>query len=783
MKRNLFLFGLVLIYLISFANAQWQTYDDFSSYTSHSNPNSSLWTFSSISGTCSNWVQTYDGQVRLSPDTSAGSNCSVIAKGTFNTNMSSGVSIKTYSSFWGSSGDYITLGSTQLLSREDMQKNATLTFNITRVNATSLNVSYENGTVIRTVDFSLVDTGALQYRYDYSLGNGLYAWNYVNYDQTPFAGTATNINVSLISPNNSQVLIDSGTNFTGNFNITGTNTFNYSWANATYYVWNSSNYVVNTTFVSLIGNNTNYTQFIDDFVLGDYYWNIRAYYFNNTYSNFTSAPKNYTFSLGATISNQLYNNLTYETSSELFSIDVNLLTGSQVALAKLVYNNTIYTISNIAQNGDMIKLTKIIDIPLNSNISNQTNTFYWQFVYNGGAVQTLPSNTQIVNSIQLINCNTTYSTQSLNFTFFDEKNQTYLDATSNPTSILLNFKYWLGEGSIKKLYTFQQLNSLNNSFRFCLYPNSTLYTDMDMQYYTASGYAERNYYLRNYSINNISNDILLYGILTTEATKFSTIVKSSSDAFTNAVVSISKYFVGLGTYKVIMIGLTDDKGQFSANLDLDQNYNFSVVREGVDYGSYQKQATCAVAPCEINIQLSSEIIDILDPWNNYIAQNVNYSLTYNDTSKIVTLVFLDKLGTAQYWRLYVHKSNLNNDTITSICDEKSYSVAGTLTCNVSAYGGDIKADVFISRSPEKLVTFINFLNENYSDVLGASGILASIIIILVVVLSGIRNPVNALILVPFAMVILKFIHFLPLSWTWIVGLSAFILIIAFKVKT
>jgi hypothetical protein len=38
-----------------------------------------------------------------------------------------------------------------------------------------------------------------------------------------------------------------------------------------------------------------------------------------------------------------------------------------------------------------------------------------------------------------------------------------------------------------------------------------------------------------------------------------------------------------------MVGLTDDKGKFTANIDLDQSYKFEIIKQGTNYGTFNKQ--------------------------------------------------------------------------------------------------------------------------------------------------------------------------------------------------
>ena len=589
--------------------------------------------------------------------------------------------------------------------------------------------------------------------------------------------------VTLESPQNESIFSGSEINFTiSGYNIS---TLFANWTNVTYNVWNSTS-LFNSTTVNFIDNETfNQTLLISDFPFGNYEWNAEACYTNVTGTYCIESENNNSFSVGATVSSSIFNNNTYETSSEIFEIVVELVEGSQLSLARLIYNGTNYTISNISSSNNTYTLTRIIDIPL-INSTYQSNSFYWSFIYNGGETQTLGSNSQNVSSIFLSQCNATYTTQSLSFIYFDELNQTLLNAMTYPTSLLLNFKYWLGSGDIKKTYTFQELSSSLNSFQFCISENETFYTDMDLQYYTATDYSERSYYFRNYTLNNVSNDITLYTLLKTEATKFSINIKQGVNVFPDTVVAVWKYFVGLGNYRVVMIGLTDDKGKFSANLDLDQSYNFTINKNNYDYGGFLKQATCLESPCEIDINIEELALSGFADLLEYFAQNIEItdeSLWNNRTSKMVSVDFMDKLGTASYWRLWVYMNNYNNDSVITICDEKEYASTGTLSCNYSAYSGDIVAKLYISRSPEKLVEFINFVNTNAPEIFGTSAILASIIILCIILFSGTVNPVIALVEIPFALVILKFIGFIPFDWSWIAGLTIFILWIAHKVNT
>lgn len=608
---------------------------------------------------------------------------------------------------------------------------------------------------------------------------GVYQINY-----TLATGSAS---ITLNNPANGSTLSTVGANFTAFLNISQPNVALYEWKNATVNVYDSNNTLFNSTFTTLSGNDTSLNIFIDSFSIGNYYWNVNGTYGNSSYTT-TAISNNNSFTVGATISAQNYSNYTYETARETFTVNVTLLEGSQLSLAKLVYNGTVYSVSDVTttilSNETNIMLVKSIDIPLNANnYSSVINDFYWQFTYNGGQVQNLTTQQQNVTFINLQLCNGTYTTKTLNFTIIDELTGNQLNSTLTPITLQSSFKYWIGEGTTYRNYSYQLINSTStNNFQYCILPNNTYYIDMDMQY-SALNYSDRTWAFRNYSISNSLRQVPLYILLSNEATKFQVNVKQGTEVFIGALVDVYKYFTGEGIYKKVMVGFTDDKGQFVGNLDLDQNYKFFPSKSNENYTEQIKQASCSATPCQIDINIGDVAVSSFADFYDYFAQNVDYNLTYNKSLSMVNLTFVDKLGTANYWRLFVYQSNYTSDSVVTICDEKSYSVSGSISCNYSNYTGDITAKVYISRSPEKLVEFITFVNENVSSILGTSGILASIIIILVIVFSGVRNPTVALVLLPFSLILLKFIGFLPLDWTSILGIAIFDIWIITRLKT
>ena len=469
---------------------------------------------------------------------------------------------------------------------------------------------------------------------------------------------------------------------------------------------------------------------------------------------------------------QTYNTISYESANEQFKINLTYDYNNYGLSGNIIYNNVSYTGLISGSNENKI-ITSNLTIP---NI-NGSIPFYWNITLTNlsGYNFYYSSNnyTQTVNKIYFEICNYTspINVTILNFTTIDESNSNLVNSWFKGTFYYAN-----------KNYSYQDLTQTSNNYSFCSNLNVNLSVSADIQY-GASGFLDRTYYLYNENLNNLTTLINLPLLNSSLGTPFYFNVRQGTNIVSEALVYIEKYYTGLGNYTTISIRKTDSDGKFQEYLELNQKYRFTIKKDGITLGTIEKQSICSASPCTIDLNVEENILNPFDPFYNYFAQNIVYTLDYDLNQSKIYLNFTDNTGTAQYWRLYVYQGNSSSDNLITICDLKYYSATGSLTCDFTGYYGDIGAKVYISRSPEKLVDFLNFVNSNASTILGESGILASIIILLVIIFTGTRNPAIAIMMIPFGFLILKFIGFLPLGWTWIVAIFIFCLWISAKLKT
>ncbi len=512
--------------------------------------------------------------------------------------------------------------------------------------------------------------------------------------------------------------------------------------------------------------------------------NIWKIFLNTTYG--TLASSSVTFNIiNWTENYQTFNSHTLESENETFILNVTLRSGAGLSDANLIYNGTSYPISDIETSGTSFVLTKSIDIPLNPTpFMNSNYSFYWNFIYSFGGSQTIENTTINYQNSSYINlqlCNATFTTEALNFTFRNELTGLEIYAHTNKTSIEAAFKYWLGSGGIYRNYSYANITSNGSQYQFCIHPyREILIADMDMDY-EAVDYAPRTYLFRSAPLDNVTNLIDLNLIVIGDTTKFFFEVRKGMLPFAEATVTISKYDAGEDVYTTVSIRETDVDGEFIEYMELDKKYRFSFVKDGVSYGYIDKVASCTESPCEVTLQIEEAVTHLWQGYYDVFATRISYTLEYNDTAKLVTYSFNDLTGLAQNFRLKVTKLSYNQ-TGSNICDQTLYTTTGTMTCNMTGQTGDFTAIGYVSRSPEKIVDILNFIISTIKDALGITGVLVSLFIIITIGLIGVWNPTVGVILVCFAVFMMKLLGFVAFGYTSVILIFILGGILAYQMK-
>jgi len=440
---------------------------------------------------------------------------------------------------------------------------------------------------------------------------------------------------------------------------------------------------------------------------------------------------------------QTYSTSTYETSNELFNINLTYDSSYYSGISgTLIYNGTSYTGTKIGT-GNTILFSKTLTIPSYAIGSN--TSFYWLINYqnlfnssDNGIIQTATIN-QSVNPILLYDCSSS-TNQTLNFTAYHEVNLTSLSLFY----FLGTFEYWLGSGTIRKNVSINDLNV--GSSALCINPsvNITYKTDAIIQY-ESTGYVKRNYYLYNISLTNISQAINLYLLGTADATAFIISVKDGSQLpITDAYIYIQRYYPGTGLFQTVAMAKTDGNGNTVAHFEVEtEDYKIIVMKNGVIiYSSPVQKVYCSATPCALPIQTSSAGISGWSHVGN-LTNLIYTGPTYDSITKIISYTYIDTSGTTHYGRLWVYTIDAGKGKQTVIdsstglpCNINSTSNAATLVCNIANVTGTVYAEGYISRSPEVLVWAVSWIINTIKSIMGMEGLFWAFVVIMVLAIGG-----------------------------------------------
>ena len=479
--------------------------------------------------------------------------------------------------------------------------------------------------------------------------------------------------------------------------------------------------------------------------VGTYDWYCEAC-FNDGTCSFSTI--NNTINIKRLTENSVtYNSSVSESSYQSFILNLSYVSSDwNSILAYLVYNGTSYSSTRTGTGDTLIFNKSNLLMPLITP-PYETKNFYWNIsLINGTGTyyETLNTYNQVVNSLQQINISSTSCpagfSPSFFFLFGDETNLTNQSADVN-----YNIKYGL-LGNTSAFTAYGSYTGISN-FTICINNSNEYFTTSYGQIdYSISGDTDRKYYVfSNTRLTNETVNNTLYGLSTTLATSFLVTVQDNQlENQVGAYLSLMRWYPSLNAYKVVDMGVTDDKGQTVLR----------VKTEDVDYriGVYKSDGTlikltnpirmvCLVSPCEYTVYIDSEL-------NDYVSYlSVQSDLVYNETTKIVTFTWNDPTQKTSAMNLVV--TQVSGTLTNTLCNVSATGFTGILTCDLTGQTGAMKASVYRSASP---ITFIKsiIIDEvtGLSDISGGkiAALLISLIFVVLLSLIGIYSPIAAVVL-------------------------------------
>lgn len=502
----------------------------------------------------------------------------------------------------------------------------------------------------------------------YIIWNSAEGGDLTEYGQTIAIAVDPRIDVNLTNPINNTGSINTTITFQANHSIISGNL-----TNSTLFVW-LSNGTLYTTNQSIITGSFNTTSFIvNNLSIGNYIWNQRTCGNLTEATNCNFDESNFTLSVGSIKGTPNYNTTIYETAKENISITITPFNSTAPTSANLTWNNTNYTatITNLG-NGNY-SLNYIFDVPLTNVTQTIPFNFSWMI---GSTRETSSTNTQSLNRIVFQQCNGTYTTQFINFTFYDETSLSTL--TGNITSGL--FIYWLGNGILSKSFSYTNTSSASN-YSFCFSPNTQNISSSISFNYVASGYNQRSY-SHNLILTNSTTNVDLPLLADADGLFVTFQVLSPADQPISGV-SVNATRTSLGT--LVGSGSTDDAGTITFFLNPDFQHTFVFVKTGYDTFTLnlfptQSQYTVTLGQeANVTTDLGQGISYVITPSQDIIFMNNLYNFSFNLSSIFYEL---DSFGFSLY---YANGSLIGSNSSTISTGEIIYLFGINVSNGTSVY--------------------------------------------------------------------------------------------------
>ena len=595
----------------------------------------------------------------------------------------------------------------------------------------TLNIWYDNGTLFKTNFTSLSGSAEVQTNFSrVILRQGVYFWGAetcgvgvdcdVSENRT-FEVHLTPSTVEILEPAGTIASFSVGDNLTLTWNITEPGENLTAHITNCSYTYNGNEVFLNLTFCTVL----NTTSFL--YVDGVNTLNFTALEeFNIT----TTETTTWSFAFLETGVSFVEN--VSETASETFEInlttDINVLSIS----ALLTYNGTNHTSTASCTSGNCT-ITNTIDVPLVLTGESLLYNFSWTLeIFNGTDSSSITTSTrqQNVTRIHLQECDATFTVQALNFTIYDEQTLTRI----TPFIFDGSFDFWLGSGTVMQNTS---VNNIDSETAICLQPNKTFMVDAIIDYDEHSNftnYTNRFYYLDNEEVTNASQDIFMYLLKSSASTSF--ILKVQDDSLlpvADAIIEIHRFYPGTGEFRIVQIARTDDNGKSIGFFETETvDYKFIIKQDGVVVlETGQQKVIPETSPFTLTFNLGEPLGE---PWaTQEELEEFESSLTWDDSSGIVTYIYIDSSGNFTLARLLVVKESLTNSSAdVTICNENSTLTSATLTCTVGSTNGFYLTSTFISRnSIESLDKQFTFQIKTLSGVVGLLGLFFGWFLILV----------------------------------------------------
>ena len=532
------------------------------------------------------------------------------------------------------------------------------------------------------------------------------------------------LSVELNSPAEGDTFISS----TRSFNATLT-PLDLNLTNATFNVWLSDGTLINQTTRGLTGNVSNNSVLsISGLPFGEFKWNVLGCGINDTGGSVCVVKNtNSTFSRKSFVFNsQTFTTPTVSLSSSIFILNFSYDSSQFNSVnANLFYNNTLFG-GTLSGTGNDILFSTSITSP---SVSSQTNiSFNWIVTLvnsTGTFLENSTSNNQSVSQFQIDDCSVN-TELILNYTLKDEETTNTIDANAQNSSIEIN-AIITSLTDTSQIISFSQNYSELNPAQVCLgagvLGNGTWQFDVQTRY-LADLYETEFHNIQSAILNssNFPQNIDLFPLLTADSQEF--VITFKDDSFSpvkDALITITRKYVGEGLFRTVEAPLTDRDGQSIVHLVIgDVIYTIQVSKNGEILATFDNIvpfcADVTIGKCEINLDSFSTGVN---PTDFESVNDISFLMDFDQSTRDVTVIFTIPSGAVS--TIALNSTVFDNRGNTTACSTQLVSSSGTLTCSIPPSFGNITILSVLTKDDVIINSAVYTIRQDVDELFGGTG--------------------------------------------------------------
>ena len=379
--------------------------------------------------------------------------------------------------------------------------------------------------------------------------------------------------------------------------------------------------------------------------------------------------------------------------------------------------------------------------------------------------------TLTVHQMKLTDCSGSYPT-SYNFTLIDEENK------NTTLSGDLEIRFDVKNNDLERSWPFDFSGS--DSYQVCMYPSWGEYRTSGMaQYWSDPDYPDRNYYLVNATVDNSTNDIPMYLLEDSLASRVDiTIEDSNGNPMKNVVVRIERYYIGKDKYLTVGMSKSDSYGEALSFLRINEiYYKFTLYKDGE---LLEKFEPMIITSGEVTLQVGGK--DLTTAYD--YKEGISYNCEYDDKSEYLACEIEDSTGMANEVCLIGKTTGVaTGEPYNKTCGQ---STTMTLMLNMSEAihnNQTINWDLYAYDNNEKYWLTSDVISFGAGTVYGLTGVLTSLILLCVLAGVGYWNPAVGIGLSAMSVAVSWALGLLSISWGPVAALFVTAGILMYKVKT